>query len=76
MISEKKDSRENKEEKGWDQQRKSDFVDIKLKEGYNIRKIEVVEGSNVESFTITIVDINEKTETYKVTNQMPSLCFI
>lgn len=73
MISEKKDSKENKEEKGWDQQRKSDFVDIKLKEGYNIRKIEVVEDSNVESFTITIVDINEKTETYKVPNLMSSL---
>ena len=41
---------------GWSPKRKSDFIDIKLDRPIDIHKIVVVEGSNVESYDLTIVN--------------------
>ena len=61
--------------KGWKPKRRSDFVDIKLKEGYHITKIDVLEGSNVASFYLTLVDINEETKTFKVISNLIKIIF-
>jgi hypothetical protein len=57
---------DNKNDKGWKPDRRSDYIDIKLKEGYHITKIEVIDDSNVASFFVTIVDISEKTGSFDV----------
>lgn len=51
---------------GWNSKRRSDFVDIKLKDGRGIKKIQIVEGSNVYSFSLKLKDINEKEIEIKV----------
>lgn len=44
---------------GWEQERRSDYIDIKLKEGFPITKIEILDESNVYSFYVKTKDINE-----------------
>lgn len=54
----------------WKQDRKVDFLDIKLAEPIKLTKIETVEDhkhqSNVLGFYLVLVDVNEQTITYKV----------
>lgn len=51
---------------GWEQERRSDYFDIKLKEGFPITKIEILDESNVFSFYIKTKDINEFEQEKKV----------
>lgn len=51
---------------GWNSTRRSDFVDIKLKDGRSIKKIQIVASSNVYSFSLKLKDINEKEIEIKV----------
>lgn len=57
---------DNGNDLGWTPERKSDYLDIKLKEGQNITKIKVVPGSNVASFYLEIVDIEGNRDKIKV----------
>lgn len=51
---------------GYNQSRRSDYVDIKLKEGYPITMIEILEDSNVLSFYLELKDISENKKKIKV----------
>lgn len=64
---------DSKNKQGWKPSRSSDFVDIKLREGYEITKIEVVQGSNVAEYSLTLVDIDEEQKSYKVKSIMQNL---
>lgn len=51
---------------GYNQTKRSDYVDIRLKEGYPITMIEVLEDSNVLSFYLELTDISENKKEIKV----------
>lgn len=60
------DIADNNNGKGWDPVKKTNYLDIKLKEGQYITKIKVLDGSNVERFYLELVDIKEKRNKIKV----------
>jgi hypothetical protein len=44
---------------GWNQQRKSDFFDIKFSNGISLVSLFVMNNSNVDVFELTLVDTDE-----------------
>ena len=60
------DIADNQNGKGWSPAKGIKYFDIKLKEGQNITKIKVVDGSNVKNFYLELVDIKEKRNKIKV----------
>lgn len=62
---------DNNNNKSWVPERKSDYLDIRLIEGQNITKIEVVEGSNCQNFYLELVDIQNDRNKIKVALSCP-----
>lgn len=58
---------ENKR-KGWKPNYGSDYVDIKLSNGYVITKIKVLKSSNVKKFELWFEDVEEFIRVVKVNN--------